>query len=363
VNGIISSTNTLTLNLAGGGAFQFSGANTYTGATTISAGTLSASNVVVSGGNSNLGNASSAVILGDASNQGTLNYTGAAATYTRGFTISAGGGQLTNAGSGLLTVATGGISAGGLFTVGGATGKDIAISSVISSTGGLTKTGADVLTLTGANTYSGATTINASGGTLKIDNNNNTTARLASTSGITVNSGGTLLLAQSGGTASNDRINNAATMKLNGGTFNTGGLSEHGASNNTAGIGALTLQSSSIIDMGSGASIVAFANSSSASWSGTLSIYNWSGTPYTGGGTDQLYFGNDATGLTGTQLGEIQFYSDSGTTLYGGLVTILSTGEVVAVPEPSTWIGGALTLGAIGFMQRRRLGKLLKRAA
>jgi hypothetical protein len=38
-------------------------------------------------------------------------------------------------------------------------------------------------------------------------------------------------------------------------------------------------------------------------------------------------------------------------------------GEVVPVPEPSTWLGAALALGAIGFTQRRRLRDLLARRA
>ena len=238
-----------------------------------------------------------------------------------------------------------------IFQAGGGT---LNISGAISDGGGgigISKTGGGTLTLSGASTYTGATTVND--GTLGLDNNNTTTARLAGTSNITVNSGGTLLLAQSGGTPSNDRINDGATMTLNGGTFNTGGLSEHGASNNAAGIGALTLQSSSIIDMGSGASIIAFADSHLASWSGTLSIYNWTGTPVTGSGTDQLYFGTDATGLTTTQVGEITFYSDSGTTSLGG-ATILADGEVVVAPEPSTWLAATLALGAFGYTLRKR---------
>lgn len=256
-----------------------------------------------------------------------------------------------------------GAAAGTTQTFTQAAGGTLAVSGVISSTnaiGGLTFTGGGAYTLSGADTYSGTTTINA--GTLKIDNNNTTTARLANTSSIAVNSGGTLLLAQSGGTSSADRINNTATMTLNGGTFNTGGLQEHGISNNTAGIGVLTLQSSSIIDMGSSTSIIAFANSKAASWTGTLKIYNWTGTPNTGGGTDQLYFGSDNTGLTSAQLSQIQFFSDSGVTLYGGATTILGNGEVVPVPEPGTWIGGALALGAIALTQRRRLRRLLKEA-
>ena len=135
-----------------------SGLNTYSGTTTIGQGTVVASKIVVSGGSSNLGNATSAVVLGDATYQGILSYTDSAATYTRGFTVNAGGGEIdiTTAGQ-MLTVGTNGISAGGVLTIGGA--GDMTISSVISGTGSLTKTGTGTLTLSGANTYTGATTI------------------------------------------------------------------------------------------------------------------------------------------------------------------------------------------------------------
>jgi hypothetical protein len=38
--------------------------------------------------------------------------------------------------------------------------------------------------------------------------------------------------------------------------------------------------------------------------------------------------------------------------------------SVTAVPEPSTWIGGALAVAALAYLQRRRLKKLflLRRA-
>jgi autotransporter-associated beta strand protein len=260
-------------------------------------------------------------------------------------------------GSGSITLG----STGGL-TYGSNASKTFSGGISGSGTAAVTKNGSGTWTLSGANTYTGATTI--SGGTLKVDNNNTTTARLANTSGITVSSGGTLLLAQTGGTASNDRINNSATMTLNAQNsstvaFDTGGLSEHGASNNTPGIGALTLQSTSIIDMGSASSIIAFANSAAqaASWSGTLKIYNWSGTPLTGSGTDQLYFGSDATGLTAAQLLDFQFYSGAGTGAYGAGAIILATGEVVPIPEPSTWIAGALVFGTLLISQRQRLAR------
>ena len=148
-------------------------------------------------------------------------------------------------------------------------------------------------------------------------------------------------------------------MTLNGGTFDTGGLSEHGLAGTTVtpGMGAVTLSSNSIIDFGGGASVIAFADSSTQTWTGTLSIYNWSGA-VGGNGTDQLYFGTDATGLTATQLGQIAFYSDSGTTFLGtaGYANDLD-GELAPVPEPSTWFAAALAFGGLGFTQLRRMRK------
>jgi autotransporter-associated beta strand protein len=259
-----------------------------------------------------------------------------------------------NSGAGLTTINSPLALSGSSQTMAVNNAAGLLINGSVSGTIGLTKTGVGTVTLAGTNTYTGATTINA--GTL----NAGAAGALGGTTSIVVNATGTLLLSQSG-SPTTDRINDSSTMTLNGGTFNTAGLSEHNLSGATVtpGIGALTLSSSSLIDLAAGASILAFANSSAQTWTGTLSIYNWSGTPVTGNGTDQLYFGTDATGLTATQLSQIAFYSDSGTTFLGiGGYALDMDGELGPVPEPATWFVGALAFGGLGFRERRRIRKL-----
>jgi autotransporter-associated beta strand protein len=285
----------------------------------------------------------------------------AAVTISGSHTLSIDGSGATtgitiNSGAGLTTINSNLVLIGSSQTMTVNNSAGFVINGSVGGTIGLTKAGTGTLTLAGANTYSGATTINA--GTL----NAGAAGSLGGTSSIVVNAGGTLLLSQSG-SATNNRINNSSTMTLNGGTFNTAGLSEHELSGVivTPGIGALTLSSNSTIDLGTGASILAFANSSAQTWSGTLSIYNWSGTPVVGDGTDQLYFGTDSTGLTTQQLSQIAFYSDSGTTFLGSADFVSGLdGEVGPVPEPATWFAAALVAGATTWSQRRRFTRILR---
>jgi fibronectin-binding autotransporter adhesin len=347
----------------------------YTGATTIDGGTLTATTIANGGSDSSIGrstNAATNLVFGG----GTLQHTAAnVASTDRLFTIGdASGLTATIDSSAVSSTNTLSFSNGGSIAFGGTGARTLTLTGTNtgnntfapilgdgpSGATSLIKSGAGTWVLTGASTYTGTTQV--SSGTLSIDNNNTTTARLANTSGITVNAGGTLLLSQSGVTASTDRINDSATMTLNGGTFNTGGLSEHGGTNNTAGIGALTLQSSSIINMGSGTSIVAFADSSTKTWTGTLSIYNWSGDKDNGGGTDQLYFGTDTSGLTAAQLAEVQFYSGNGTGAFTTGAILLANGELVPVPEPSTYAAAAMAFVTLLITQRRRLKKLAARS-
>ncbi|OYV47738.1 MAG: hypothetical protein B7X06_02760, partial [Verrucomicrobia bacterium 21-51-4] len=207
-------------------------------------------------------------------------------------------------------------------------------SGLITKTG--TGTGELVFSGSSANTNTGGLTIN--GGTVVFNKTAGVNAIGAGT--IAINSGGTLLLGASNQTSSSN------AMTLAGGTFATGG--------NSTTLGTLTLSANSTIDMGTGASIINFADSSGTSWTSgqLLTITNWSGSS-SGGGTDQLYFGNSATGLTAGQVSQIRF-------LIGGNLVgaqILSTGEVVpTTPEP-TALWGAVGLGifAAGYELRRRM--------
>jgi fibronectin-binding autotransporter adhesin len=133
---------------AGGGSLTLSGANTYTGATTVSSGTLSV-NSIVNGGLASAIGASSAASSNLVLEGGTLQYTGGTTNSDRGFTVVTNGAVT----SGTINVTQSGTN---LTFSGPVTSPDNA---------GLTKTGPGTLTLSNpANTYVGPTTI--SGGTL-----------------------------------------------------------------------------------------------------------------------------------------------------------------------------------------------------
>ena len=219
----------------------------------------------------------------------------------------------------------------------------------LTSTG--TPTGQLILNSPTANTFTGITTVDE--GTMNLV----TAGALGSTSGVTMNSGGTLLL--SGVSTVTDRINNAAPITLSGGTLNTGGLSEGAATAAGAGIGALTLTANSTIDFATGNSILHFAGLGAhvPAAGPDLAIVNWSGL-VSGGGTDRLLFTGSASDFTTR-------YDQTDVSFNGaqGYNFVQYTGfyEVTAVPEPSTYAAGVLAFAALGFSQRRRVAEALKR--
>jgi autotransporter-associated beta strand protein len=306
-------------------------------------------------------------------------------TFGGGLAVNSGTvqfGSNTAAGTGTLTLSGGAIEAFGAaralsnavtvagdFTVGGAQALTLSgamnlglsqrtvttsntalttFSGVVSGTGGITKEGPGRLAFTGttANTYTGPTTVNA--GTLELAKSSGV-ASIAG-SAITVNSGGTLLL------GSSNQIIDSANLTLAGGTLSTGdtvGFSET--------LGTLTLSGTSSIDLGTAAHMLNFANSSalSGAWSGTLTIYGWTGLPQTSGTSGQIYFGSNVSGLTPSQLAMISF---SG---FGGGSILLTSGELVptAIPEAGTVVAAALLALLAAWRERRRLPVLLPRMA
>jgi fibronectin-binding autotransporter adhesin len=209
-----------------------------------------------------------------------------------------------------------------------------------------------------ANTYTGRTSVTA--GLLVLNktagvnaiSSTGATGTTSQTADVVISSQGTLRLDAS------DQIINSARIGLSGGTLALNGVSE--GSTSTVGVGALSMAASSIIDLAS-TSLLHFAASGGQTWIGTLSVWNWSGS-LTGGGAEQLLFGtsDSSTSLTQAQLNSISFYSGSGTGFLGtGGFSGAGIGEVVPVPEPSTWAAGLLTIAALGYAHRRRFAKLL----
>ena len=198
------------LTKAGAGTLTLTGANTYTGQTTVNLGTLS----LTTTNNALNGTTGTALVLGNNATFNINSTTQAVSSigfYGSGETVSGASGTLNLGGdvtmdttanpnaantislstlnlNGTRTFNVG--SSNSIFTTSGTvlTTPHLVVSSVIANgtgTNGLTKTGAGTLALTGANTYTGTTTIN--GGTLLLGNNGTTGA--LSTSGTIVDNG------------------------------------------------------------------------------------------------------------------------------------------------------------------------------
>jgi fibronectin-binding autotransporter adhesin len=183
---------------SGVGTLILSGTNSYSGSTTIGAGTL------------RLGNASA---LGSSATTVTVNSGAALDLY--GYTIAAKpailyGSGLNNSGalvnrSSAPAAMTGPVSLGGNSTVGGL--GAIALSGTMNyNTFSLTKTASNTLTLSGSQTWGGNSAVTVQSGTLKYALDSADSVSVAGGNSITVNSGATLELAGSK-SALSDAIN------------------------------------------------------------------------------------------------------------------------------------------------------------
>src|SRR6266705_3403479 len=314
--GIIAGASPLTK--AGTGTLIVSGANTYTGATAISAGTLQlgATNAVPSG---------SAVTV-----------SGGAIFDLRGFSDAIG--SLAGAG----TVTSG--AAGAVVLTAGGNNSSTTFSGVMqngSGTVALTKTGTGTLTLSGANTYSGATTVSA--GVLDVQNN----TALGATAGATTVAGGAALQLDGSGLVV------AEPVTLNGTGIAGGGALRQLANTNTWS-GAITLGSAARVNADAGTLTVSggitnggyllTVGGAGNTTISTTAISGAGGLTTEGTGTVTLSANNTYTGTTTVSAETLVVngsQSSSAVSLNGG--TLGGTGTVGAIT--STTSGGTVAPG------------------
>jgi len=115
-------------------------------------------------------------------------------------------------------------------------------------------------------------------------------------------------------------------------------------------VGALTLSANSTLDFAGFVGTLRFSGIASWASGANLAIWNWSGTTQFGtqinnyANPSNLVFTTVTSNLT-NNLANITFYSDSGNNFVGNgfEVTGFSGGgsQIIAVPEPETWVSGA----------------------
>jgi autotransporter-associated beta strand protein len=371
--------------ISGSGAFQklgsgiltVTGSSTSTGATTVSTGTLKAGNssafgtgtmTLSAGATLDLNSLSVAnnithnggTLANAASYTGTQSLTAAASFGDLGGTLSVingGSASLTGAVTGTMSIAAGGsavlgnggslsqasLSNAGTFIVNKSV--DSSLSTAISGAGGFQKLGSGILTVTGNNTFTGATTVSAGG--LKVNG---------------VLGSGSLSVAASAWLMGTGTINGPVTIS---GTLTPG-----------ASPGVITLASLVLTPTSSTVIEIASAGTRGTAYDG-VSILDAGGLTY--GGTMSIVFGgsaiaNDTTfdvfSFTGSSTGSLAavessgYYAGTWTSLGSGTYQLVkdaqtitfsqTTGDVIVVPEPTAIALAAVGLGAMAYAVRRR---------
>jgi fibronectin-binding autotransporter adhesin len=252
--------------------------------------------------------------------------------------ITGGGGMNMNARSVVLDVARGTDAASDL---------DVGVG-IGNTTGGLTKSGAGIATLSGGNSYTGATTVD--GGTLALASD----LSVGSTSGVFVNNGGTLLLKTtnalrnpnpravtiaSGGlmTMDGDYSENVDTITLNVGELGSGSFSDptYGSYylNGDVVVGTGTSTISAVNVVAPGARTFTVAAGGTLNVTGTLVTKGFGdalGVIKAGDGTMILAGENTYTGDTTVNAGALAV---NGTSLPDGTKLTIDGGTVVLTGE------------------------------
>ncbi|HEX2592530.1 MAG TPA: autotransporter-associated beta strand repeat-containing protein, partial [Rhizomicrobium sp.] len=340
------------------------GALNYTGGTTIAGGTLQIGNGALAGSltgdvldNGTLAfyRADNYTFAGNISGSGTVSQIGSGTailtgtnTYNGGTTISRGTLQIGNGGTTGSIV--GDVTDNGTFAFNRS--DNVNYGGVISGTGGLSQLGSGSLIISGANTYTGTTLINASG-TLVLSGtgsiaasksvNNNGILDLSSASGGSVNlvslagSGSTLLgannLMLTGGSA--------ITGTYSGVISGTGGLQVLGGTQTLSGTntytGATTVSGGTLIVNGSIASSSGVTVGTGGTLSGTGTVGS---TTFTSGGTYLV----DVSSLTASKLTVNGTASLAGTLLVDSTDGHLPVGQQFTVLSANSITGSFATV-------------------
>jgi autotransporter-associated beta strand protein len=302
------------INVNSGGTLRITGADFMGSATTTPVATLviNQGGTVTNGGNNF--NSFGPVIM----NGGQLTTSGGAAAAYQSYNLM---GSVTVGGSSASSISVSGagnafngvhLNTNTLFNVADATGDsaaDLTVSTPLlnrngslGGAGGFTKDGAGTMTLTGANVYTGATTI--SGGTLQIGNGT-TDGSIASSSGITNN--GALVYNLVGSQSYGNAITGSGTLtKAGAGTLTLSGTNSYGgATTIDGGTLALTGSLTSNIGVNSGGTITGTGSTTGSltlnagsTFSGNLSgILTANGVSFTGA-TTLIFNGATTNGST-----------------------------------------------------------------
>jgi|GEM_PF-4167335 len=321
ITGVVSGTGTSGIVKAGAGTLQLSNANTYAGTTAINAGTLQL------GSNAALPSTTAVTIASGATlAMGTFNTSIAALSMTQGTvtgtgTLTLGGNVTTNNAAGASTIASN-LDLGGAtrtFTINnGSAATDLSVTGAISGSGssGIIKAGAGTMVVSGANTYGGATAINA--GFLQLGAANS----LPTGTDVTIASGATLALNNFNQTIDSLTIAGAVTtgtgtLFLNGDV--TGNAATTTATISGSGSGALSLNGSTrTFNIADGTNTPDLTIS--------VGITGNGGIVKTGDGRLQLSAASNYTGDTTINGGRLQLAIDNA--LPSGTNVIISSGTL-----------------------------------
>ena len=286
-----SGTTLLKLRKVGTGTLTLSGSSSYTAGTDINGGAISVNNA------SGIGTA------------GTISFGGGKLIYGSGITTDFSS-RFTNGAGQLVSIDTG--------------GNNVTFGSALTSSGGtLTKSGAGTLTLGGANSYTGKTTI--AGGALSVAAANGLGGNPGSATAdqVTISNGGKLLVT-TGFTAN---ANAGMTIGSGGGTVEVNGAQSLVQGGGLSGSGALSKSGSGTLSL----------TNTSGDYSGTITVTN---------GTLQVNTAlASAAVIVGNTVSKGSTLSGAGTL---GAVTINSGGIIAPGNSPGTLSVSSLTLNGGG---------------